>query len=96
MTAGSTAAFDEVLGYAQSVAGNLGMTGTLTVRYRSPTPLHTELAFQAPVTRAERRKTYVAGTLRAGEVLCASTGGVSASGARLPARCATACASCQP
>jgi hypothetical protein len=36
------AAFDEVLGYVQSLGERPGMTGTLTVRYRSPTPLHTD------------------------------------------------------
>ena len=41
------AAFDEVLGYVQSLGGRPGMTGTLTVRYRSPTPLYTELRFEA-------------------------------------------------
>src|SRR5262245_5532736 len=33
------AAFDEVLGFAQSVTGNPGMTGRLEIHYRSPTPL---------------------------------------------------------
>ena len=41
------AAFDEVLGFVQSLSGRPGMTGTLTVRYRKPTPLHTELRFDA-------------------------------------------------
>src|SRR5207344_3524015 len=35
------AAFDEVLGMTQSITGTPGMTGYLTIRYRSPTPLHT-------------------------------------------------------
>ena len=37
------AAFDELLGMTQSLGGMPGMTGTLTVRYRRPTPLRTEL-----------------------------------------------------
>src|SRR5262250_3653571 len=37
------AAFDEVLGYAETFSGAPGMTGTLTVVYRTPTPLHTEV-----------------------------------------------------
>ena len=41
------AAFDEVLGMTQSIAGAPGMTGILTVKYRSPTPLHTDLQFVA-------------------------------------------------
>ena len=34
---------DEVLGAANIAAGAPGMTGTLTIRYRKPTPLRTEL-----------------------------------------------------
>ena len=65
------AAFDEVLGFTQSMAGQPGMTGTLTVRYRRPTPLHTELRFEGRVQRIEGRKLFVAATLHAGETLCA-------------------------
>ncbi|MFQ5515629.1 MAG: PaaI family thioesterase [Myxococcota bacterium] len=65
------AAFDEVLGYAQALTGNPGMTGTLQVRYRSPTPLATELRFEARVTRTERRKNFAEGRLQAGDTLCA-------------------------
>ena len=39
------AAFDEVLGMTQSLSGAPGMTGILTIKYRSPTPLHTDLDF---------------------------------------------------
>jgi acyl-coenzyme A thioesterase PaaI-like protein len=70
------AAFDEVLGYAQSLTGNPGMTGTLTVRYRRPTPLHTELRFEAHVDRVEGRKIFALGTLHAGETLCAEAEGI--------------------
>ena len=42
------AAFDEVLGSTQSLAGRPGMTARLTVNYRSPTPLHTELQLRRP------------------------------------------------
>ena len=65
------AAFDEVLGFTQSMAGHPGMTGTLNVRYRSPTPLHTELRFEGRMLRIEGRKLFVAATLHAGETLCA-------------------------
>jgi acyl-CoA thioesterase FadM len=70
------AAFDEALGMAQAMTGQPGMTGTLTVRYRRPTPLHTELHFRARVERVEGRKIFAAGTLHAGEVLCAEAEGV--------------------
>jgi acyl-coenzyme A thioesterase PaaI-like protein len=65
------AAFDEVLGFVQSLAGSPGFTGTLTVRYRKPTPLHTDLRFEATVTGTERRKTFAEGRLYAGDLLTA-------------------------
>jgi acyl-coenzyme A thioesterase PaaI-like protein len=65
------AAFDEVLGYVQSMSGAPGFTGTLTIRYRSPTPLHTELEFRCALTGGERRKTFAGGQLYASDTLCA-------------------------
>lgn len=64
-------AFDEVLGAAQTLSGAPGMTGTLTIRYRNPTPLHTELHFIADYVRSEGRKIFTKGTLWAGDMLCA-------------------------
>jgi acyl-coenzyme A thioesterase PaaI-like protein len=65
------AAFDEVLGATQSLAEQAGMTGTLTVRYRRPTPLHREVAFAGRLERVSGRKLLASATLHAGEVLCA-------------------------
>lgn len=65
------AAFDEVLGYVQSLSGHPGMTGTLKVIYRSPTPLHTPLLFEAKLERVEGRKIFTSARLEAGGVLCA-------------------------
>jgi acyl-coenzyme A thioesterase PaaI-like protein len=70
------AAFDEVLGMAQSLTGRPGMTGTLAVKYRKPTPVHTELRFIARVDRVEGRKIFASGELFAGETLCAEAEGV--------------------
>jgi acyl-coenzyme A thioesterase PaaI-like protein len=70
------AAFDEILGFVQCLTEQAGMTGTLTVRYRAPTPLHRELAFEAWVERLEGRKTIAHGTLHAGDTLCAQAEGV--------------------
>jgi len=70
------AAFDEVLGSAQSLAGRPGMTGTLTVRYRSPTPLHTPLRFTAWVTGVEGRKIFTVGQCHAGDLLTAEAEGI--------------------
>jgi acyl-coenzyme A thioesterase PaaI-like protein len=70
------AAFDEVLGYAQSLTGTPGMTGRLEVVYRSPTPLHTELRFEAWVESVVGRKITARCTLHAGERLCAESMGL--------------------
>lgn len=65
------AALDELLGMAQSLTGRTGMTGTLTVRYRRPTPLHADLSLAAWVERVEGRKIFAAGTVSQGDTLCA-------------------------
>jgi len=70
------AAFDEVLGFVQSLGGNPGFTGTLTIKYRAPTPLHTELLFEAELMRTEGRKTFCEGRVFAGHTLCAEAEGV--------------------
>ena len=70
------AAFDEVLGYAQSLSGAPGMTGTLTVRYRKPTPLHEELLFEASLTRVEGRKIFTEATVKAGGMVTAESEGI--------------------
>lgn len=57
------AAFDDVLGMTQSLSGRPGMTGTLTVRYRRPTPLHTDLVFEGELLRVEGRKIFTEGRL---------------------------------
>lgn len=65
------ASFDEVLGMAQSATGNPGMTGTLTVRYRHPTPLYREVRFSGRVDRSEGRKIFTSAELYHGDTLCA-------------------------
>lgn len=70
------AAFDEVLGAVQSLSGQPGMTGTLTVRYRSPTPLHEPLRFTGRFEGVDGRKILTTGTLHAGDRLCAEADGL--------------------
>lgn len=65
------AAFDDVLGLANTLSGAPGMTGTLIVKYRAPTPLHTELRLEGWIDRREGRKLFVDGTIHAGDLLCA-------------------------
>lgn len=69
------AAFDEVLGAAQSLSGAPGMTGTLSVRYESPTPLHTHLRFEGRLVGVERRKIFTEGRCYAGDRLTAKAEG---------------------
>ncbi|MBA4180306.1 MAG: thioesterase [Anaerolinea sp.] len=70
------AALDELLGMAQSLTGHGGMTGTLSVRYRRPTPLHRDLTFVGKVDRVEGRKIFTTGTLHDGDTLCAEAEGL--------------------
>ena len=69
-------AFDEVLGMTQALSGRPGMTGTLTIRYRRPTPLHTDLRFEATLDREEGRKLFCSGRLYAGDELTAEAEGI--------------------
>jgi acyl-coenzyme A thioesterase PaaI-like protein len=72
------AAFDEVLGFAQGLSGNPGMTASLTIDYRSPTPLRQELRLVGDIDRIDGRKIHVTGELRvaADDRLCAEARGL--------------------
>lgn len=70
------AAFDEVLGSAQSMSGAPGMTGRLTVHYRSPTPLMADLRFEGWLENVSGRKILTKGRLLNGETLCAEAEGL--------------------
>jgi acyl-coenzyme A thioesterase PaaI-like protein len=70
------AAFDELLGMAQSIGGQPGMTGTLSVRYRRPTPLHRELRFEGTLDRVEGRKIFTTGRCYDGDALTAEAEGL--------------------
>lgn len=65
------AAFDEVLGMTQSLTGRPGMTGKLSVTYRSPTPLHKNIHFKGWVEKVDGRKIFTKGTAHHGDTLCA-------------------------
>lgn len=62
--------FDEFLARALGDAGVQAMTGTLTLRYRHPTPLYRELQVTAWLDRVEGRKVISRGELRDGDILC--------------------------
>lgn len=64
------AAFDDLLGVAQMASGDAGFTGTLTVKMRRPTPLHTPIEYEAGVAEKRGRKIVCWGTSTAnGEVV---------------------------
>lgn len=70
------ALFDELLGSSCVVNGIGGYTGTLTVVYRTPTPLGTPLQMRGWRDRSEGRKVFAKGTLHAGDTLCAQAEGI--------------------
>lgn len=70
------AVHDEILGLANSLNGSPAMTGTLTVVYRKPTPLYTDLRLEATFNRADGRKQYCSSRLYAGDVLCNEAEGI--------------------
>lgn len=70
------AAFDEVLGFTQSLTGHAGMTAKLEITYRKPTPLHRLLRFEGRVTSVEGRKILTHATLTEGDTLCAEAVGL--------------------
>ena len=70
------AAFDEVLGSAQSLGGQPGMTGRLVVHYRKPTPLNKPLRFEGRLDHIEGRKTFTTGAVYDGELLTAEAEGL--------------------
>ena len=68
--------FDEMLGAAIMVAGHPGMTGTLTVRYRKPTPLRTPLRIEARFLNRDGRKIKTWAGIYDGELLTAEADGL--------------------
>jgi acyl-coenzyme A thioesterase PaaI-like protein len=67
------AAFDLLLGQAVAISGSGGMTGGLSVRYVSPTPLYEPLRYESWIDRIEGRKAFAKGV-----VAVAATGRVCA------------------
>jgi acyl-coenzyme A thioesterase PaaI-like protein len=70
------AAFDEVLGSAQTFSGSPGMTARLIVNYRKPTPLHTPLEIEGRFDRVEGRKVFTTGRIVADGVVTAEAEGL--------------------
>jgi acyl-coenzyme A thioesterase PaaI-like protein len=70
------ALFDELLGCANLANEVGGMTGTLRVQYRAPTPADEELRLEGWVEKIEGRKIFARGTIHHGDTLTAEADGV--------------------
>jgi len=68
--------FDEMLGAANIMAGSPGMTGTLTITYRKPTPLRTPLRLEARFMGRDGRKIRTYGAMFNGDTLTAEAEGI--------------------
>jgi acyl-coenzyme A thioesterase PaaI-like protein len=68
--------FDEMLGSANIIANQAGMTGTLTIRYHKPTPLLAPLDLVARLTGRERRKIFAWGGIYHNGELTAEANGI--------------------
>lgn len=70
-------AFDDILGMTAALHTRaVTRTASLTVDYRSITPLNTPLTVRAHAERRDGRKVYLRATLHDGERLCAEANGL--------------------
>lgn len=69
------AAFDQILGAAAALSGRVFFTGTLTIRYRKPTPLHVPIQMEGAIETVRPRTVHVTGRMLAhGEVTAEAEG----------------------
>lgn len=69
-------ALDMLMAKTQDFVENLGMTGTLNIRYLAPTPLNTEVEFEARLVKLERRKLITDARVFAGGVQTVAADGI--------------------
>jgi acyl-coenzyme A thioesterase PaaI-like protein len=69
-------AFDEILGMANIAAGHPGMTGRLSIRYRRPTPLHTDVTIEGWTEQIDGRRIVTRGTMTAADTVTAEAEGL--------------------
>ena len=67
---------DELLGSVCVINDVSGFTGTLTIRYRAPTPLDQPIRMRGWIEHVEGRKAFAAATFHDGDTLCAEAEGV--------------------
>lgn len=63
------AVFDEFMGCAQVFCDNPGVTGTLNIRYKQPTPINTDIVLHARLKEKNGRKIIIEGTMTANGVV---------------------------
>jgi acyl-coenzyme A thioesterase PaaI-like protein len=69
--------FDLALGLASAaVVQRPAMTGTLTLRYRAPTPLYREVVYRTSAEPRSARTVRAHGTLHVGDTLCVEAEGI--------------------
>lgn len=66
-----SALFDDVLGATQRLVEHPGVTGRLTVHFRSITPVNADLVLRGWIERESDRRIVAHGTMHAGETLTA-------------------------
>jgi hypothetical protein len=69
------AAFDQVFGYLQVINNRGGVTATLEVRYRRPTPMNVELRIESTTTEVSGKRSLVAAKMYANGVVTAEATG---------------------
>lgn len=63
------AIYDEFMGCAQVFCDNPGVTGTLNIRYKQPTPINTNITLHARLKEHNGRKIVIEGTMTANGVI---------------------------
>jgi Thioesterase superfamily len=71
-------AFDQVLNVANLMAGAVGPTKRLTLTFRKPTPLYTDLVFEGWVEQRSAREVHTRGRLLRGDIVTVEAEGVFA------------------
>lgn len=71
-----SAAFEDLLGMVTAGLGKPAFLGTHTVRFRTPTPLHTELRMIGEIDSIEGRKIFASGRMYDGDRLTAEADAV--------------------
>jgi acyl-coenzyme A thioesterase PaaI-like protein len=70
------ALFDDLLGAAQALVDQPGVTGRLTVHFRHLTPIHEQLRFEGWIDEQVGRRIIAKATCHAGDTLCAEAEGL--------------------